>query len=172
MGDALLIIDVQRNMFEPDPVHDAATLLARLTTLVDNARRQQIPVVFIRNNGGDDDPDKPGTPGWEIDPRVGPGAGEPVIDKWQSNSFAGTDLKDVLDRHGVDAVIIAGLQSEFCVYATCEGATEVGLNTIVVSDAHSTFDGEQPAAATIADVNAQCQKVADLLTTAEVVARW
>src|ERR1039458_6574233 len=50
-----------------------------------------------------------------------PAAG--VIDKWESNAFAGTDLKDVLDRAGVDTAVIAGLQSEFCVAATCEGAT-------------------------------------------------
>jgi hypothetical protein len=35
MGDALLIIDVQRNMFDPDPVHDAGALVERLDALFD-----------------------------------------------------------------------------------------------------------------------------------------
>jgi nicotinamidase-related amidase len=172
MGDALLIIDVQRNMFDPDPVHGAGALLQRLETLLDNARHHQVPVVFIRNNGGDDDPDQPGTVGWEIDPRLHPGEGEAIIDKWQSNSFAGTDLKALLDRTGVDTAVIAGLQSEFCIAATCLGAAEVGLQAIVVSDAHSTFNGAQAAADIIRDVNQQCEQVAELLTTAEVVKRW
>jgi nicotinamidase-related amidase len=104
MSDGLLIIDARRNMFDPEPVLHAGVLLEQLRSLLDSARHKDVPAVFVRNNGRDDDPDQPGTPGWEIDPRVGALAGEPVVDKWESNSFAGTELKAVLARSGVDTV--------------------------------------------------------------------
>ncbi|MYW91320.1 isochorismatase family protein [Amycolatopsis rubida] len=51
-------------------------------------------MVHIRNNSIGDDPDVPGTSGWELVHEARPG--EHVVDKQTPDSFAGTQLGSVL----------------------------------------------------------------------------
>ena len=63
----LLFVDVQRNMLEPPaPVPAADPVSAALATLLERARAAGAPVIHIRNNGSEVDPDLPGSPGWEL----------------------------------------------------------------------------------------------------------
>jgi nicotinamidase-related amidase len=65
----LVLIDAQRNMLlPPDPVPDADRVTALLKDLLERGRVAGVPVVHMRNNGGDDDPDRPGTTGWSSMP--------------------------------------------------------------------------------------------------------
>ena len=144
---ALLIIDVQVNMFdEAMPVYDGDRLLQTVTGLIQQARSAGVPVIFVRNNGSDHDPDKPGTPGWEIHPALKPLADEPIIDKFSSNSFHETNLHQMLQAQEVYKLIIAGLQTEYCIHATCQGAVDLGYDVIIIADGHSTFDMEDMTA--------------------------
>ena len=173
MSPALLIVDAQVNMFEPEPAHEAAALLRRLRDLTESARRSGVPVVFVRNNGTEGDPDQPGTAGWEICPALLSAEGdEPIVDKFESNSFAGTGLGDQLRALGVDTVAIAGLQSEYCIQATARGALAEGLHVVLISDAHSTFDDDQPAAAIIDTINADLAAEVDVRDAATVASGW
>ena len=45
MDTALLLIDAQVNMFEPEPVYQAAEVLATLRELLDRARAAAAPVI-------------------------------------------------------------------------------------------------------------------------------
>jgi nicotinamidase-related amidase len=173
MTTALLIIDAQVNMFGPEAAYDAPALRRRLQHLADAARDANVPVIFVRNNGSDGDPDVPNTPGWHIDPALAAADGtEPVIDKWASNSFEGTRLAEELRVLGVDHVAIAGLQSDYCVSATVRGAIAEGLQVTLVRDAHSTYDGDQPAAQIIEAVNDQLSGEVDLRDAASLAATW
>ncbi|MCB2222744.1 MAG: isochorismatase family protein [Actinobacteria bacterium] len=172
MSQALIVIDAQVNMFEPTPAHDAAPLLQRLEDLVAAARRRQIPIVFVRNNGGEEDPDAPGTPGWEIHPRLAPHPGDLIVDKWGPDAFATEELMGFIERAGVTSVVIAGLQSEYCVSATSRGAARSDLEVVVVEDGHSTFDGDDPAASVIESVNLQLASFGKLRSAADVMADW
>ena len=52
MDTALLIFDAQVNMWESEyPLHNGAELLRKLETLVADARKAGILVVYIQNNG-------------------------------------------------------------------------------------------------------------------------
>ncbi len=144
---ALLVIDVQVNMFdEAMAVYDGDRLLQTLTGLIRQARSADVPVVFVRNNGSDQDPDKPGTLGWELHPALKLLADEPIIDKFSSNSFHETNLHQILQAQGISKLIIAGLQTEYCIDATCQGAVDLGYDVTVVADGHSTFDMEDMTA--------------------------
>lgn len=154
---ALLVIDVQVNMFDPShAVVSADRLLARVRSLVSHARAAGAPVVFVRNCGGSEDPDQHGTPGWELHPALQPSAGERVLDKTTCDTFASTPLGEELEALGVRHVVIAGLQSEYCIRETTLGALARGLDVTLVADAHSTYDGRQRKAPEIsAGVNAE-----------------
>lgn len=154
---ALLLIDVQVNMFDPaSPVDGAVGLLARLKTLLARARAAGVPVVFVRNTGGPGDPDVPGTPGWELHPELRPTEQELVLDKTTCDTFASTALARELAARDARSLVIAGLQSEFCVRETTQGALAAGYAVTLVADGHATYPGRtRTAAEATAAVNAE-----------------
>ncbi len=147
---ALLLIDAQVNMFEEEcSVFDGEPLLKSLISLLVRARAACMPVVYVQNNGGEGDPDKPGTPGWEIHPALTPASDDVVIQKHTPDSFHETDLQTELDSRRIRRLIVAGMQTEMCIDATCRRAQALGYDVILVKDAHSTFDGGSFTAAQI-----------------------
>lgn len=145
---ALILIDLQVNMFEPScPVWAADRLLAELSALLERARAAHVPIIFVRNCGQTGDPDERGSKGWELHPSFCPGAEEVVLDKTTSDTFASTALDAELQKRRVTHLVIAGLQSEFCVKATVLGAWARNYEITLVADGHSTFDGKPKTAA-------------------------
>lgn len=167
---ALLVIDAQVNMFDPqEPVHAANQMLVRLQSLIERAREYGIQLVYLRNNGDPGDPDAPGTPGWEIHPTLAPRAGELVIDKFSPNGFEGTDLGNALQQRQIGRLVLAGMQTDFCVAATCRGAVASGYDVTLVADAHSTYDtGEMEAGDIIARYNRELEVLAEVIPSKEV----
>ena len=84
----------------------------------------------------------PGTDGAKIHPKVEGLEGEPVVLKHHVNSFRETDLKAILDRHGVEEVVICGAMSHMCVDAGARAASDLGYRCVVVHDACATRDQE------------------------------
>ena len=151
----LLIVDAQVNQFEPPmAVHDGPEILTRLKSLVARARAANVPVAFIQNDGGEADPDLPGTPGWALHPELLPAGSEKVYRKTTTDSFHETGLLEDLRTLGVTDLVIAGMQSNYCIDATTRRAVTEGFNVTLVSDAHSTFSfTDEPAEAISARVN-------------------
>ena len=152
---ALLIIDAQVNMFaEGFPVYDGEKILNTLKSLITRARSAQMQVIYVQNNGGEFDPDIHGTPGWEIHPALKPEPGDCIIQKYTPDSFNETNLQSILDQFQIGALIIAGMQTDMCVNATCRRAHALGYDVTLVNDGHSTVDsGGLTAAQIIAQHN-------------------
>jgi nicotinamidase-related amidase len=172
--EALLVVDAQVQMFDPaDPVADAPLLLERLRRLVAAARAAGVPVVWVRNRGRPGHADEPGAPGFEIHAALAPAATEAVVDKRSRDAFQDTELGAVLGGLGIEALTVAGMQSEFCITATCRGALERGYEVALVADAHGTCDtAERPASAIRHDVNEALFAEVDEPSTDEVCAEW
>lgn len=170
-GDALLLIDVQANMFDPgSPVAGAGPLLGRLRELLQRARRAGVPVIFVRNCGGAGDPDVRGAPGWELHAELQPFDQEVILDKTTCDTFASTNLAAVLDDRGVGRLVIAGLQSEYCVRETTLGALDRGYRVALATDGHSTYDSKgRKAVAIIAAVNEELASRATLVPAEQVL---
>ena len=138
---ALLIIDVQLGNFsKPDPVYEGNRLLARVKSLIARAHSAQIPIFYVQNNGGIGDPDAHGTPGWEIHPSIAPVEGDVVVQKQTPDAFHETNLHRELGSRGIKKLVVAGLQTEYCIDTTCRRAFSLGYDIILVKDAHSTWD--------------------------------
>ena len=158
-------------MFDPShPVEGADTLRVRLSGLLARAHAAGALVVFVRNCGGEGDPDQRGTPGWQLEPAFKPKPGDLVLDKTTCDTFASTPLGDELASRGITRVVIAGLQSEWCVRETTLGAASRGLEATVASDGHSTYAGRTRSAAEIsAAVNEELGTRAKLVKAGEIV---
>lgn len=149
---ALLVIDVQLGMFEEsDPVHRGDELLATINDLITRARAAGIAVIYVQHSGGDDHLLEPGSPGWPIHPAIVPAKGDLVIHKRHPDSFQETDLQHELEIRGIRHLIVAGIQTEYCVDTTCRRAYSLGYDVTLVRDAHSTWDTEYLKASQIID---------------------
>ena len=141
MKTALLVIDVQKGMFlPPTPAFRGDEVVARIGGLLSEARARKLPVFHVQHDGGPGDVLAHGAEGWQIHPGVAPAAGEPVTEKRYCNSFQETDLRDRLAAQGIERLIMAGLQTEYCVDTTCRAAAAQGYKVVLVADAHTTFD--------------------------------
>ncbi len=152
MTRALMLIDVQRNMLEPPtPVPAAASIREALQDLLLRARGAGALVIHVQNDGPPGEPDEPGTDGWQLVFPVG--AGELVVRKDDADTFAANPalVKDLAAK-GITEVVIAGMQSNYCVAESSRGALKRGLQAILASGAHATYDENEPASAISAQI--------------------
>ena len=166
MATALLVIDVQKGLFEKStPIYRADLLLENINHLIDHARRECAPVFFIQHSSPKTL--EKGSEGWKFHPRIQPLAEETIIHKLHPNPFEDTNLQELLHNSNVDKVVVTGLVTHGCVKATCLGAMECGFKVVLVSDGHSSFSKD--AAQLIGEWNAALhEKGADVVKSREV----
>jgi nicotinamidase-related amidase len=142
MNRALMLIDLQLGAFSGqlcDPMPDGDPLIATCKQLLTTARLRGDTVIWVQHSEGPGTPMDRDGPGFAIDPRLQPQASDLHIVKAQPSAFAGTTLQEQLKTAKIDALLIAGLQSEVCVQATAEAAHALGIHTTVVRDGHHTW---------------------------------
>ncbi|OCH89588.1 Isochorismatase hydrolase [Obba rivulosa] len=136
----LLVLDAQHAYLADPPlgVPAARTVSANILRVLEHARAQAPPprIVHVRNAGESGEADEPHTPGWQL--VFAPRPHEPVLDKTKNNAFEGTRLAELVPPDA-DLVVI-GIQSDFCVRATCSAALARGNNVVLVRGAHGTYD--------------------------------
>ncbi|RYU12802.1 isochorismatase family protein [Nocardioides iriomotensis] len=149
---ALLVIDVQVGVVEGN--HDRDRVIANIGTLVDKARDEDVPVVWVQHS---DDNLARDSDAWQIVPELRPDDTEPVVHKHYGDSFEDTTLEQVLSSLGVGRLVVSGAQTDQCVRSTLHGAIARGYDALLVSDAHTTEDltdyGAPPPAQVIAHTN-------------------
>lgn len=146
---ALLIIDAQNEMFaEAYPVYKSEELLGNLRSLIDKARADGAPVVFVQHN---DQALVAGTHDWQIHHAIQPEEGDAVVQKKKPDAFQETGLQDVLNEKGIEHLVIAGNQTEYCINATTRQASELGYQVTLVEDGHGTWDSDTLSAKEIID---------------------
>ena len=155
MGDktALVVIDTQVGMFETPglpPVPNGERLLENIEGLIRRAREADVAVVHVRHADGPGHPLEKGTRGWETHPRVAPKGGEPIVYKETPDSFLRTTLGEALEARGIGRLVLAGMQTEYCVDTTCRRAFGLGYDVTLAADAHGTWDDGILTAAQIA----------------------
>jgi len=136
----LLLLDVQEGMFTGrKAVPAAAQVRGTITTILNHARYKANPpplIIHVRNDGGSGEPDELSTPGWQLIHKTLPG--EQIVDKSKNNAFAGTKLGKLIPEDA--EIVVVGLQSDFCVRATCSAALSRGNTVLLIRGSHTTFD--------------------------------
>jgi len=149
---ALLVIDVQNDVMAG--AHNRDGVIANIAVLVDKARAEEVPVVWVQHSA-EQMPE--GSDGWRYVPELTQGESEPVVHKRHGDSFEDTDLEDVLAERGVGRLVVAGAQTDECIRSTIHGAIVRGYDTTLVDDAHTTEDlsewGAPPPDKVIAHTN-------------------
>lgn len=135
---ALIVIDLA--LFWTQPRNQIGTnadsVVAAAIEVLKAARAAEIPVFFTTYGYDPADPPSPQNrklkmnlkPGdealFELDPRLERRPTEKLIRKRYASCFKGTNLHEMLTSLGVDTLIVTGLSTSHCVYATCRDATD------------------------------------------------
>jgi len=90
------------------------------------------------------------------------------VDKWTPDAFHQTNLAGVLAARGIDRLVLAGMQTEYCIDTTCRRACSQGYQVVLAADAHSTYPDVLPAEQTIAHHNATLAAFADVQPAAGI----
>lgn len=61
---------------------------------------------------------------FQLDPRLQRQPTEPILRKRFASAFKGTPLHEMLAGLGIDTLIVTGVSTSHCVYATCRDATD------------------------------------------------
>ena len=132
---ALLVIDVQNGVV--GEAHQRDAVVANVGSLVEKARREQVPVVWVQHS---DEGLAKGTDDWRIVPELAPGDAESLIEKNYGDSFEDTNLETVLSGLGIGRLLVVGAETDACIRSTIHGALVRGYDATLVSDAHTTGD--------------------------------
>jgi nicotinamidase-related amidase len=149
---ALLVVDVQNGVVEG--AHERDAVVANVGSLVEKARHEEIPVVWVQHSS---EHLAPGSEPWRIVPELAPDDAEPLVAKTYGDSFEETELETVLSGLGVGRLLVVGAQTDQCIRSTLHGALVRGYDATLVSDAHTTEDlsawGAPPPDQVIAHTN-------------------
>lgn len=142
---AVVLIDCQMEYVDGAlALPGARPALAEAKRLVERARKAGAPVIHVVHQG------RPGglfdldAPRGKEAPEVAAIAGEAVVKKPLPNSFAKTELDEVLKKTGRKELIVAGFMTHMCVSSTVRAALDLGYRTTVVADAAATRDLPAP----------------------------
>ena len=176
---AILVVDLQNEYWPTGnyALQGIEAVAGNAARVMDHARTRGDLVVNIRHEMPGGPIFVPGSDGAEINEAVRPQGDEPVITKNFPNSFRQTELKDLLDRHAVDEVVVVGAMSHMCIDATTRAANDLGYRTITVHDACATrdleFNGATTPAAQVqtAIMHALAFLYGEVVSTDELLAR-
>jgi nicotinamidase-related amidase len=140
---ALLVIDVQNDVMAG--AHNRDGVIANIAVLVDKARAEDAPVVWVQHSA---DGMPKGSDGWQYVPELKRDESEPVVHKRYPDAYEDTDLEAVLAERKVGRLIVSGAQTDQCIRSTLHGAIVRGYDATLVEDAHTTEDLSQWGAPT------------------------
>jgi nicotinamidase-related amidase len=149
---ALIVVDVNRGFTDPESplVCDLDAVVVAIQRLLGEMRRAGLPVVYTTVSFGEADKataaaflDKipalltleAGSRWVEIDPRIAPHEGEPVLNKLFASAFFGTALSTFLAANACDSLIVTGASTSGCVRATVVDAIQHGYRPVVPREA-------------------------------------
>ena len=108
----------------------------------------------------------PGSRWAQIDERIAPRDGEPVLIKLFASAFFGTALQPMLTAAGCDTIVVTGASTSGCVRATVVDGLQHGLSVLVPREA--VADRAQSAHdASLLDIDA---KYGDVVSVDEAIA--
>ena len=133
---ALLVIDVQKG--NTGEAHQRERVIANINTLVDKARAERVPVVWVQHF---DDQMPQGSTAWEYADELAPRReDEPLVAKSWFDAFEDSDLEQRLAERRVGRVVVTGAATDACIRGTLHGAIARGYDATLIGDAHTSED--------------------------------
>ena len=135
---AVVVIDLALNWTRPDTQmgSNLDPVVEATCSILGAERNARIPIFFstfdfdpdqlpgLRSKKAQCDLKREDTSLFDLDPRLGRLPNEKIFTKRAASCFKGTDLQNMLTTLGVDTLIVTGVSTSHCVYATCRDACD------------------------------------------------
>lgn len=135
----LLIVDTQKAITN-DKLYQFELFEFRVKELINTARQKSIEVIYVRHDDGVGNELTKGNDGFEIYDGFKPLEGEKIFDKTVNSAFKDTGLLEYLKEKKESTIIVAGLQTDYCIDATIKAGFEHGFKMIVPANANTTVN--------------------------------
>ena len=135
----LLVVDTQKAIVN-DKLYNFEQFISNVKEIIKIARQNDIEVIYVRHDDGAGSELTKGKDGFEIYDGFRPANSEMIFDKSVNSAFRDTGLSEYLKQKNETAVVIVGLQTEYCIDATIKAGFEHGFEMIVPENTNSTFD--------------------------------
>lgn len=145
---AVLIVDMQSALVKEHPNREGE-LIETIRSVAAAARGNGVELIYVRHCGRSGGMLERGAQGWEIHEAVAPQPGEKIFDKRFNSAFRETGLREYLEGKGIKTIVLMGMQTEYCIDATCKVAFEYGYGVVIPAGGSSTYDNALFAADTL-----------------------
>ncbi|MDI6453620.1 cysteine hydrolase family protein [Peloplasma aerotolerans] len=137
---ALLVVDMQKALIDEQPIN-RNELIQNINEMIDFCRLKNVDVIFVRHQDNQEgSPLVKDTSGWQIYKELHLNTHDKIIDKKYNSAFYQTDLKDYLISKSIENIILVGMQTEYCIDATCKSAFDLGYHVYLPKGFNSTFN--------------------------------
>jgi len=137
----LLVVDVQNALINEHPYNEQK-VIENIKKLISTARNNTKEIVYVSHDGGKGTGLEKDTYEWQIYNEISPNSNEVIIDKQYNSAFHKTNLKKYLDSKNIDTIVLVGLQTEYCIDATCKSGFDNGYKIIIPQETNTTFDND------------------------------
>jgi nicotinamidase-related amidase len=155
---ALIVVDMQVDFASPAGklfVQESRPTIPKIRSLVSNARKMKVPVIFTQDWHRADDAEfliwpphaVEGTRGAQVIPELKSLGSDFYIRKRTYDAFFATDLDLLLRQKGIKNLIITGTVANICVLHTAGSARLRGYEIIIPLDAISALTSFDQSAA-------------------------
>ncbi|MCK4730000.1 MAG: cysteine hydrolase [Candidatus Aenigmarchaeota archaeon] len=156
MKPAIVIIDMQNDFFQEDPLKSVKpSLVEKINELTDFARLREIPVIWVRQEYSPDLSDTNlhakktnrritirGTSGAEILSELKRDNKDAIIIKKRYSAFFRTDFDEIIQKLRLDILILAGINTHACVRTTAIDAFQRDIEVIIAKECISSWNQE------------------------------
>lgn len=137
----LLVVDMQKGIVNEE-LYDYENFMDRTVMLIDAARKNNVEVIFIQHDAGEDSGLSIGDEDFELVDEVGRREGEKVFVKKINSCFGNRDFREYMEKQEDKRLMIIGLQTNYCIDATVKSAFERGFEVIIPEGTNTTFDND------------------------------
>ena len=123
-----------------DELYNFEGLVENVRKLIETARESGVEVIYVQHDAGEGTGFSVGDEAFEIADEVAPREGEKVFVKKINSCFGNKEFAAYLEDAKDEALMIIGLQTNFCIDATVKSAFERGYDVIIPEGSNSTFD--------------------------------
>ncbi len=137
----LLIVDTQKLITNKE-LYEFDAFVSNVQKIIQAARENSIEVIYVRHDDGAGNALTKGADGFEIYEGFQPISDEKIFDKNVNSAFRGTGLLEYLISKDEKDIIVAGLQTDYCIDATIKCGFEHGFNIIVPTYTNTTVNNK------------------------------
>ncbi len=137
----LLVVDIQTVIMEEHPYNEV-NFLEGVMKMIAYARAKGMEVIYVRHNDGPGSNMEYGSREWQIYNEITPLETDKIFEKRYNSAFRQTGLKEYLDSKDINKIYLVGLQTEYCIDATCKSAFEQEYEVIIPEGTNSTVDNQ------------------------------